>query len=350
MRKLISCVYALALLITLTACSKEIVVEGEVRENVITETMISLESTTECITESMMAEEVEFDYDDVMDGMKYLCSWNKEGICLNLKGAETINDYYVLMPENGVVTFEVESGGNEYTELTVQILLDYEQVPIKIDGEIYDKYTFSTNGNISLTKSFEFVQEVDTNVNHQLTLILTRDSEKHAGDVPKNSGRMTGQVGAINAVLVFGYDNELCDFNKQYEQTSLCEDVFDGIWFSQEEGELRRAVPKNVYAKCGEEVTLFYDVGGYEKYNEVLFFCCIDCEQWEINGKKYLMCNTPNGNIAHGICTFKAPDKIGRYDVMGYMVTNPFRNVKESRDKLQSLDFTMYRFTLNVSN
>ncbi len=273
---------------------------------------------------------------------------NEDGLCFNIKGAEGEEENYVIMPENGMFFMELESGGKDERTVSLQVLLDYKQIPIIIDDKEYETYTIHTNDNFSIEKSFFFAEDIDTSVNHKMTVIVTRDSEKNAGSVSEEYHRLYGNSLIIDTYLMISPENKLYRSNVYKELKELYEEnTFSGISFTQEGGKKRKVMDLNTIVPCGENLEIFFHAGGYEESEEVLIFMNNGMKQESIDGQDYILCKTGNKKIGRGICKIQIPNQAGKYDRMGIIVNNPFIEVDQRRTRWETLDFD-FRFTLDV--
>lgn len=327
MKKILNIIIYVLISILLTACNKQSVnkIETSIEENNITES----------------------EQDEIMEGMNYLFSWNTEGIYLDVHGGESDGENYILMPDDELFTVEIESSGKDERILSVQVMVDYKQVPIIIDDEIVNIYTIHCNDNISLKKDFKFAEEIDTSVNHKITVILTRDADKYAGDISSNNGRLYGGIIALDSDLVSDKNNQTSLINAQYEESDTYEDNFVGIFFTQAENSKRKIMDENVYVAPGDKLKINYHAGGYSESDEVLILLNIGNNQGQMNGKDFLICKTGNSQIAQGSFYIDVPREIGKYEIQGLILNNPNKNIEDRTDRLESLDFD-FRFTLNV--
>ena len=76
--------------------------------------------------------------------------------------------------------------------------------------------------------------------------------------------------------------------------------------------------------QAGEEFSLQYQVGGYEDCEEVAVIITIGSDQCDINNQDYILCEVEGGELVRGIANINAPQQVGEYEIMGWVIKDPF--------------------------
>lgn len=238
--------------------------------------------------------------------------------------------------------FKVENAGQK-RQLSVQIYIDYEQVPIKINDIEYDTYLIDAAGDYSKEFSFQLVKPIDIEYNHSMLAILTAGSDVYTSQVDYRSESYSI---ALNHILIFNQENPFIEAEYKYEKASVVmDDQYTGLFLNTDIVNNTRQMPeKELIVGRSEEFTLQYQVGGYEDCDEMAIIITVGLRQTEINNQKYLLCKSENGGLLYGNATIQAPEQEGLYEIMAWVVKNPFAIDKAEYRPLDSA----YRFTLKV--
>lgn len=152
---------------------------------------------------------------------------------------------------------------------------------------------------------------------------------------------------ALDGILICeeSENNKDLVFEQKYDEelpTEIYEDSHFGIALC-ENNELRRKVIDEITVKANENVELYYHAGGYESTENMIIFLEVGMKQQNINNQEYIYVQGENKKISYGKINFNAPCEIGKYEVIGWIINNPY-NPEEKLSELQST----FRFTLNV--
>ena len=242
------------------------------------------------------------------------------------------------------LTVEAPLGGEEHKLMSVQIFLDYLQIPFIVDGKTYDTYYIEAWEDISVTKQITLVADIDRSVDHKITVLVLNDLQAGAGDLLY----LIRNGGGIDQLLIC--DDKKDDIirpNAAYETAyKEYEEISGGIFLTLEKGENKRLIPEGViHAKPGEKVKVYYHLAGSRQTNEALVFLNIGEKQAKVNGKDFLLFQeTKKDKVYYGELEMIAPMEPGKYDVSAWVVYNPFG---EMESFMQSIDGSP-RFTLSV--
>ena len=201
-------------------------------------------------------------------------------------------------------------------------------------------------GDYSKEYSFSLAHEPsDPNKVHKLTAIMVGYSDVFMAD--QEDRLVSGRDSIIlNFDLIVGDAGELNGFEAEKELPELLYDsAGSGIILNTYTDELVSKIPdKEVHVQSGEKLTIQYHAGAYDD-NDFLMFVTCGYEQMKLNDKDYLyFSDLPDKQLAAGYCQMETPTEPGRYEVIGYVIPEPFL---EDGISSQHPDES-YRFTLVV--
>ena len=285
----------------------------------------------------------------IMDGMQYLFASETDGYCLVVNGIEEreegIVPEFILLGEYNVLKVVIESTGKR--KMALQVLVDYIQVPVIVDGETYDTYYIETEKNISVTKQIKLGIDIDRNVDHKITVMLLNDLQLTSGEI--SGGEIAkyvifGGAATFDSLLVCDKEkNELKRPKAEYETLiKEYDDELGAIFLTQDENGKRKKIQGNINVKPGEKVKLYYHIGGFN--GETLIFLNIGEKQSQINGKDFLLFECRTSKVLYGQLEITAPMEEGKYEVGAWAVNNPYGKIQNG---MQTIAGTP-RFTLNV--
>lgn len=234
--------------------------------------------------------------------------------------------------------------GEEHKKMSVQIFLDYHQIPFIVDGKTYDTYYIEAWNDISLTKQITLAADIDRSVDHKITALLLNDLQAGAGELLY----VVGNGIRMDALLI-------CDEKKgrllrpeaAYEtEYKEYEEISGGIFLTLETGEDKRRIPDDViHAKSGEKVKVYYHLAGSAQAKEALVFLNIGEKQAKVNGKDFLLFqDMAEDRVLYGELEMTAPMEVGRYDVSAWVVYNPYGEIEGCGQSVEGSP----RFTLCV--
>jgi len=253
---------------------------------------------------------------------------------------------YILLGRDNQLRLMVKAplGEEEQKKVSVQIFLDYRQIPFIIDGKTYDTYYIEGREDIDLTKQITLAADIDRNVDHKITVLLLNDLQASAGELLYQ----IGNGAQIDKLLV-------CDEKKdklihpevEYETAyQEYEEIFGGIFLTLEKDGSKKLIPGGViHAKPGEKVRVYYHLGGASQNGEALMFLNIGENQAKLNGKDFLLFQeTAKDRVLYGELEMTAPMEAGSYDVFACAVYHPFGG---DESPVQTVECSQ-RFTLSV--
>lgn len=281
-------------------------------------------------------------YDDI----QHLDSGNTHGYYFDLFTESTRN-----VPRDGIIgmenyndelIFRVENA-SQPRQFAVQFFLNYEQVPVIIDSIVYETFIIDADAYLGNEYTFSLLDEIDTSYNHSLVVVLIAGADILTSET---DFRITDHYSiAYNSKLSFNENNHMKKSQYQYEETEVVTEYQgQGLILNTDTVNFARLVPnKELNLMTGEKFSLHYQVGGYKDCEDVAIFITIGLKQANINNQDYIICKLKNGELVSGIIEIIAPDIEGEYEIMGWVVKDPFNDKHE----FFPLD-SSYRFTLNV--
>lgn len=280
---------------------------------------------------------------EYMDGMEHLVEGNTMGYYFSVYPEETKGELR-LEQWDDPMNFMVESAGVE-RQFAIYFLCDYQQIPIMIDGVSYDQFYIGANGNYSGEYSFSLAEEPEPGKIHKLTAIMTAYSDVLMADQEELLVSTKDSI-ILNFNLYIGDAQEMVSFETEKTDADILYDsAGSGIILNTYTDELVSKIPaKEVFVKSGEPLTIQYHAGAFEN-NDFLIFITAGYEQMKLNGQSYLyFSDLPSKQLAAGYCQMETPKEPGQYEVMGYVIPEPFL---ETGVSLQHANES-YRFTLTV--
>lgn len=273
----------------------------------------------------------------VVDGMKYLPDFGEEEYyyCMGLTGREERGKNIVApgieIGENNELNLVVECvvDGEDKRKMALQVLVDYQQVPLIVDGKKCDTYYIEAEDNISIEKKIILDKDIDRSVDHKITALLINDLQFHAGDLERHI--------EINAAYFDAFlfcdkkKDSLVRPQKEYEiPISEYEEEFPQIFLTQDETGNKKAIPQNlIHAKPGETFRLYYHLGGFTNSEETVVFVDIGEKQTKINGKDYLLFHSDDPTkVLYGELELTAPMEEGKYEISAWAVNNPYGEIE----------------------
>ena len=248
-----------------------------------------------------------------------------------------------LREYNDEIFFKVENAGQQ-RQFSVQIYIDCKQVPIKINNTEYDTYLIDASENFAQEFAFQLAEPMDTEYNHSLVAILTAGSDLLTNEV---DFEMSDSYSiAIDHLLSFDENNSMIQSEYEMEETKIVTEYqSSGLLLNTDTIHFERTIPnRELQVSVHEKIALQYQTGGYEDCEEVAIIITIGSEQAKLNNQEYILCKVDNGELVRGILNINAPHQEGNYEVMSWVIKDPFDFDKSERLPLDS----SYRFTLNV--
>lgn len=279
----------------------------------------------------------------IMDGMEHLLDFNTMGYCFGVYPETTLGEIK-LDKWSDSMQFQIESAGDD-RQFAVYFFLDYKQVPIVVNEETYEQYFVNVEGNYSNMFDFCFAAEPEPGKVHKFTAILTAYSDVLTAEHDNIYFSSTSSI-ILNYDLYIGNAEECPEILSTETKPELLYDSQGaGIILNCYTDELASRIPqKEIRVKKGEKLTLQYHVGGYEK-NDFALIVTAGYQQMNLDGQSYLYFkDLPSRQMAAGYLEMETPDVPGSYEIIGYVIPEPF---SENGVSTQHSD-SSYRFTLIV--
>ena len=279
----------------------------------------------------------------VMDGMEHLLDFNTMGYFFGVYPEPALGKIK-LDKWSDPMQFFVESAGDD-RQFAVYFFLDYKQVPITVNEETYEQYFVNVKGDYSNKFDFCLAEEPEPGKIHKFTGILTAYSDVLMAEQDNISFSSKDSI-ILNYDLYIDNVEELPEILSVETTPELLYDSQGaGILLNCYTDELSSRIPqKEIRVKKGENLTLQYHVGGYEK-NDFALIVTAGYQQMNLEGQSYLYFkDLPSGQMAAGYLEMETPDVPGSYEIIGYVIPEPF---SENGVSTQHSD-SSYRFTLIV--
>ena len=278
----------------------------------------------------------------------------------NLEHIQTGYSYYFDVftpaskdsPRNGIIElqdydddiyFQIENAGQK-RQFAVQIFIDCRLTPVIINGIEYETFIIDSDEILSEVYSFKLAEPLDTNKNHSMLAILIAGTDIYTNHV---EFAMTNQYSiALDHILMFGEDLPMAQADYDYEKVELVTEYQStGLLLNSDIENNTRAIPeREMILHQGEEFSLQYQVGGYPDCEEVAVIITIGLKQAKINNQDYILCQVKDGELVHGVANLTAPAEAGEYEIMGWVIKEPFDTDKSEYFPLDA----SHRFTLTV--
>lgn len=280
---------------------------------------------------------------EYMEGMEHLLAGNTMGYYFSVYPEENRGELQ-LDSWDEELNFMVESAGDE-RQFAICFLCDYQQIPVVIDGVTYNQFYIDVDGNFSKEYSFSLAEEPETGKAHKLTAIMTAYSDVLMAD-QKELVVSSNDALIINFNLYIGETSNMVSSKTEVAEVEMLYDsAGSGIILNTYTDELLSRIPeKEVHVQSGEELTLQYHAGAF-KNNDFLMFVTVGYNQMKLDGQEYLyFSDLPAKQMAAGYCQMETPKEPGRYEVIGYVIPEPFLETGVSAQHATE----SYRFTLVV--
>lgn len=239
---------------------------------------------------------------------------------------ENIVPQGIVLGEDNELNFEAGvTAGADKERMALQVLIDYKQVPLIVDGETYDTYYMEAQDNIPIAKKIKLAADIDRSVDHKITALLLYGLQVPAADA--DSYTMDNAVAMDELLICDEKKDNLIRSDAAYETDYReYEEISGGIFLTLEEDEDKRAIPGSViHAKPGENVQVYYHLSGFTQSGETLVFLNIGEKQANINGKDFLLFwEDCADRVLYGKLEMTAPTEEGKYEVSAWAVSNPY--------------------------
>ena len=258
--------------------------------------------------------------------------------------------------ENGVVyvdaiddvlTVQFANLTDSDSEYILKLFVDYEETPFYYQNERITQYVFDVTAGASVELPISLPSETVFKNSRMLTVAILTAPDKHACDIDL----MSNSYGVVLSYELAQREQlRKIQLNSKPMDAELYQELsFQGVMlntdFDTTDDSATQFPPKQLNAKAGEEVTLAYRVGNYEKTKELLVVVLVDWVQQEVNGAKYIHLVNNEGFVGYGTIRFIAPTIPGKYEIVAFAVDNP--SLEKNYDTFHTHE-TAYRFTLVV--
>ncbi|MEI3614624.1 hypothetical protein [Pseudogracilibacillus sp. SO30301A] len=268
----------------------------------------------------------------------------------NIKTDSDIIDFFIMESPQDELTIFFE---NFYTnsEFVLNLFYDYQQIDFKVDGhKKTTNYFFELNENESISIPVILPKTIKADKSpHKLLVSIVVAPYYHEKDLKLNSDHYG---------IVMDYEIEYDGYNSsesfsqkpEINQPELIDLPFASALMINDDLNMNAKVannpPHSLSVKPNEEVTLAYRAGPEENATNYLLTVLIDWKQTLINNNEpFQIINIPDSNkVGYGTFTFIAPNDPGDYELIAYLIPEPFTR---KSDDLFSISSST-RFTLSV--
>ena len=233
------------------------------------------------------------------------------------------------------------------SEYILKVSLDYAEIGYTLNGEYRTEYIFSANAGERLVFPIKLSEEIPFDTSHILTVAILTAPNKHAYsiDLMSNSYGVVLSYELSNKAL----ERKIVANTEPEEPLDYLSLTYQGIMLNTDfEAVSDKSVkfpPKYIKTAPNDTVSLAYRIGNYENSEDVLAVVLVDWKQQSINGKSVLHTYNKSGYISYGVLDFTAPAQAGEYEVVAFVVDNPYQLKDFNTFHIHD---TAYRFTLIV--
>lgn len=271
------------------------------------------------------------------------------GLMLMSKEMESFENFSISTKEH---EYNVVFTNNTDSENTVMLLtyLDYKQSSFEAEfqGDYNDYHVFSVDPREEIVIPISFNKnEIDSSTILFLSVITGID--KHASELGDSSSYYS-----VSTRYSFASDEILADNDNNYRNSAqYIESFFSGVLLTPDAVNPDEIVlpPLEVNSSKGVPLDLSLRIGGHENTEDYIMWVIIDGKQvlLEIDEQRspYLELSIPEGKHSIMRLFIDSPEERGKYDVMAFLVTNPWVKFDRESDMSFLVD-TSYRFTLKL--
>lgn len=248
---------------------------------------------------------------------------------------------------------QIGSGG----KVVMNVYYDYNRIAFKVpDQDFAEEYTFMIEDGDKLKIPVSFKREdlVADDKIHKLLITFTSAPDKHAlaYDLPTN---FFGMNGLYDVVYSSDFNNEVYKDDSKITLVTPTEhfaekyeDLIMNTDYKNKEQRSRGGILKpnvRIDSQRGAPLKLMYNINKYQSDN-CLLIVTVGFEPAVINGRgKYQVIQFDGTDgTANGEIEIATPNEPGSYEVIGYVVPDPFLKQHGAENIIK----TSYRFTLVV--
>jgi len=261
---------------------------------------------------------------------------------------QKINKYEIELLDNNDFSNKLKFINNaKSSDFSLMIFVDYKQIPFYVgnDGKLYDSYEFKLEKGDDKDIPIRFSTKQLTYREHSLLFYIVAGSKTHASDLGESSSFFG---------IPLMYNLILSDQSTVKDVTDSADvELFESSssFFVVNQNFSDKTTPSipplEITSKPGEETKLAVRVSNISNTGNYLFWLSVDWQQYNLtNSLPFLFFNIPPNRGAYKEIMIKAPTQPGKYEIVGFLVSNPWSKVGASLDPI-TVD-TSYRFTLTV--
>jgi len=256
--------------------------------------------------------------------------------------------------------------GNEERTFLLKVFLNYEEVgfrPVGADSyktELLISVPAGFEAHIPFTLGFELPEPDYT---HALTVAVFENTHLHFADFSQEDAEELWMNGigamALNFDVTYGVGGQINLTANYTEPLSRHENMqFHNLQINQNFDDFSTVSgsdgihSSHIEVRRGEMVELAWWANPYHSEDvfdrdSYVVVGLLDWQQVEMNGEPYLLVNTEDAYrmVDHGVFTFEAPNEVGMYEFIAFIVPNPTQALHEYT--FFPLEFS-WRFTIEV--
>lgn len=248
----------------------------------------------------------------------------------------------------------------EDSQAVLRLYYDYEPISFLAAGstDYTDAYVFDIKGGTRLEIPVRLNTGLEKDdLTHKLMVSVVLDCDRHASDASSQTElKMYGSAGVFDlsfsevankretSMVESKYSIVSADDYGKYSYASL--NITDA---EQDLGAQGFDGPEKIYVKrTGEMCSLNYTVSKFDsKVENALILLTVEHKPIQINNQDYLFIDMRGNTTVAGKMSFELPANVGEYDVIGYVVFDPFSYA--SMD-LSDIPQSSTRFTIMCTN
>lgn len=271
------------------------------------------------------------------------------GLMLMSKKMKAIQNFSIPTKEH---EFNIVFTNNTDNKNTFMLLtyLDYKQSSFEVDlqDDYNDYYVFSADPREEIVIPISF-KENEIISSNMLFFSVIAGIDKHASELGDSSlyysvsSRYSFKNEEINTDMDSSYSNSIPFIESPFSGILLTPDIVNPDEIA--------LPPLEVISSKGDSLDLALRAGGHENTEDYIVWVIIDGKQVFLETDEqrspYLEFSIPEGHHAIQRLLIEPPEKHGHYDVMAFLVTNPWAKFDTESDMKFVVD-TSYRFTLQL--
>jgi len=293
----------------------------------------SCSSKTKHINRNAEIKKLEYNSEYASTGVK-VCALDVNTITTT---EEDHRDHKLYLPEFDEPIYITFGLAGADSQAILRLYYDYEPISFLTAESLNytDEYIFNIADGTRLEIPVYLSSDLGKDdLTHKLMVVVIIDCDRHASEIDNITDLMMyGSTGVFDlsfteaanrretTIAESKYSILNADNYGKFSYTSL--NFTDGMQDLSSQGFYE---PEKIYVKnMGEVCSLNYTVSKFDnKVENALILLTVGYRPIQINNQDYLFINLGDNTTAAGEISFELPDEAGKYDVIGYVVFNPF--------------------------